>query len=465
MALKTKTKRFIFSLLLSLALITPFSQTKALTTVPPNILYEGRLLNSAGTPITTPHTFRFSLWRSSDFVVGDINGAMGTINTLAPNFAGWQEVQTITPNANGTFSIPLGTIIPLPQLDSTVHKYLQVEVKVQGAMNTSYEIMDPTGDLTIDTNDRSMIASNAFSTNADFLDNAEIGTSLGDIATLGAGGIWDINLIPGGTNADTFILDNDDSLAPGGNLILQFGNTLAEQLFFDTANDWFEFTNDLNMGGYEIKDLSLEKLPAAPGSPVQGQIYYNTGDNNTYVWNGVSWDNLTTTSVSWATIPTRVKNQSFDAEYADAVSKPDGTNNRGTLVSDFIDNGGANKYNYYEFTTTRPTLQDIDLIINYKLPLDFVSFTATPIFITYQTSDGNVLNNKLDFDLYDTAGNLTTLAGNTNLSNAAFTTSTITIGGAPTFTAGQNIQIIVKLSSLTGGFARLSNLTLEYNGK
>ena len=48
---------------------------------------------------------------------------------------------------------------------------------------------------------------------------------------------------------------------------------------------------DLNQN--EIQNFRIQQLASAPGTPVTGQIYYNTGDNKVYVWNGASWDDIT----------------------------------------------------------------------------------------------------------------------------------------------------------------------------
>jgi cysteine-rich repeat protein len=448
--------RALMSILLLFAFgLNSASTTLAATTTPQTFVYEGKLLNPWNVPITSAQTFRFSLWSSDDRVAGDVDGT-GAINLAAATYGGWQEEQTITPNVDGTFSFDLGKINPLPNMNIALHKFLMVEIKTNGAPNTSYELMDPTGDNGADTDDRQTIGSSPFTNNADFIDNAELGTGAGDIATLDTGGIWNINLIPGGTNADTFVIDNDNTVGAGGSIELQFGQTLAATLKYDVTNSWFEFNRDVNLAQNELKNAAIDNQPIAPATPVTGQIYYNTTDNNTYIWNGTSWDLVAGTSV---------KEIVFNTDYADATPTPDGTLNRGTLYAQFEDLGGAAKRTFYEFVTKELALQDIDVAISYQLPLDFVSFTATPIRVTYMTTDGNIANAKVDTNMYDTAGTPVNLAGASNLANGSWTVANVTISGSPTFTAGQTITLRLKLSAKTPNFARVSSVVLQYNGR
>ncbi len=215
-------------------------------TTPSYLLYEGRILDGSANPITTAVVMRFSLWKSTDWISSDTTGG-GAINTGATQYGGWYEFQTVTPTTNGIVSVQLGASTALPSIDFTQHKYVQVEVKAVGAPDTSYALLDPTGDAGADATDRKFIGSVAYAKNAETLQNRTPGTASGNVLLLGPGGQIGIAQMGSGTNAVNFQINAGNA---AGDTTLTFGNILLQEtLKFSASNSRFEFSDDVYVGG------------------------------------------------------------------------------------------------------------------------------------------------------------------------------------------------------------------------
>jgi hypothetical protein len=401
------------------------------TTAPYTLSYSAKLTSSTGTPVTTPQSVRFSLWTNSDSVPADYLPG-GTIDPLAPGFTGWEETHTVTPDSAGIFHVRLGTISTLPNFSASTEGFLEVDVKASLLPDTSYEVLDPDGDTT-NVTDRFPLDSSAYAINADTVDNRDAGTAPGNLVFLDAFGLLPTSIIPGGTDADAFILDANDTVVAPGTIKLQFGNTLNKILEYDIANSWFNFNDNVNITG---------------NLTVTGTI------------NGVTVDSTTVGPYN--------QTLAYEPEYKDMVIQGDGFDNLGKMEVFFVDADGVpgnSNYNYYKWTTNNAALQDMDLVMRVKLPEGFTGFQATPIEFTYRTEDGIPANNSLDVSLEDTTGTPVALTGASSLVSASFTTTSITFGGLPTFLPGQTITIKVKLSALAGGAAYANSLKLNYTGR
>jgi hypothetical protein len=187
-------------------------------------------------------------------------------------------------------------------------------------------------------------------------------------------------------NANLTILDFDDT---GGDITLQFGSTLGEQLFWDNANSRFVFTDDLEVRGEILSnspDFTLDSdnvgaganvnVIANQGSDLDGILRYNATTNQ--------WE-LSNNGGPFSAIQTA---GSTDADTLDGLDSAQ------FLRSDTSDNFTSGTLTFDAATTL-----DVDGTFN--------ASGATNINLPF------VDNNTLILDNDNTGGNVTLQFGNT----------------------------------------------------
>lgn len=429
------------ALLASSAVLASAPPPLSNSTAPYKLTYTAKLTDASFAPITTAQSIRFSLWTDADWDAADVDG-LGNINTLAPGYAGWTETQTVTPNADGIFTVEIGAATPLPNFTSATHIYLEVDVKPSASPNTAFEVLDPNGN-TADTNDRKPFNSSPYAVNADTVDNHDAGNSPNNLPILDGAGKLIYGVLPDAVNADTFTLDVDNNAA--SNIItLQFGGAIAEFLRWNNPASRFEFSDDVQIDG----DLTFTGTANITGAIIDGTLN-------------------TLTNIPNSALAPYNKIIRLAPEYDGSDLVGDGADNNGRMVMEHEDLGGLDKRNYYQWTTGKSTAQDLDIVIKYQLPTDFVAFTGTPITLAIQTQDGIAANNSIDLTMYDSTGAAVALSGATALTSASvWTDQSITFAGAPTLTPGTFVVFHIKTTSLNGGkYARVGDLILNYTGR
>ena len=443
----------------------------AATSVPEKFIYEARLLNAAGSaPKTTTHTFRFSLWAVSGVAAGDLSG--GLIDILAPNYSDWQEVQSVIPNNDGFFSLELGVVTPLPDPNYLRHLYLQVEVKENGQPDTSFEVLDRAP--SDPASDRSPIGSVPYAMNADTLDDADIGVNDGDLVVLGVGDVFLTAVIPGGTDQDAFVIDADDS-----NLVsigLQFGATLGKILSWENGPGYFNFNDDVNIQGDltitgTVDGVDISTLASNVNLHLDGGAskhdaseidveaidghYYSVGDVETAI------DDLDEKLFTMGAGASTNQKLIMPSIYEGVSYKADGIDNIGRL---FFDSDIVANRNYYVWTSTRPTLQDYDVIVQVPLPIDFTGWNGVaPWTFNYHSTNGANTENKADIYIYDTNGALVTLTGSSSgLASTSWAQTSLGYAGSPTFTAGETFMLVIKMSSQQSEEMHVGEIVLDY---
>lgn len=493
---------------------------RAATTAPTTYIYNGRLLDSSSQAITTAHSIRFSYWKSVDFVSSDLTGA-GAIDTSATNYAGWQEVHTVTPNSQGYFSVTLGSVSAMPSFatmstQTMLSLYLQVEVKASADADTAYELLDV--DSTDTGIDRSGVLSVPFAQNADMIDQREIGTGSGNIAILGSGGVLPTSTTPSGTNASSFTLDADNSEA--SSIALTFGADLEKKLTYDITNGTFRFNDDLEVQGNLtvtglINGMNISTLQSSTGALKA----FSGGGLNLNVSNGSYRLNNVLTNYAGGSIALPASSTSlvyfgsgglsygssypsdesfipvadvttsigailsildrralssdsrehqraitFSPSYDKAAYQGDGADNIGQLS---VSHDNITLKNFYVWTSTKTALQDYDVILRVPVPENFVRWQAdastNPLSFQYRSTSAATTDNKLDIQVYDTAGVPVSLSGSvSNLAGTAWATTEAEFTGSPTWTAGEDMLIRLKVSAKSDFQMHLGNIKLQF---
>lgn len=139
----------------------------------------------------------------------------------------------------------------------------------------------------------------------------------------------------------------------------------------------------------------------------------------------------------------------------------DGSSNVGQLS---VSHSGATLKNFYQWTSTRSTLQDYAILLRVPLSADFVRWgTVYPLSLLYRTSSNDAASNVLGLSVFDSAGAEVALTGSgtTGLQSADWVNASWGFGGNPTWTAGGEMLIKVTLAAKDDASVQIGPLTIR----
>lgn len=245
-----------------------------------------------------------------------------------------------------------------------------------------------------------------------------------------------------GTTSNTFTFNND--LGDNGNVTLVAGQQSGSngKLRYNGVSKQWEVSND---------GLTFSAIGDVSGS-------------QTLINKTIDGEDNTLTNIDFSSLKTRSKTQSFTASYAGATLAPDGSDNKGIMETLY---DAVAKRTYYAWSTSQGTIQDYDIVLNWRLPKDFVSFDTTPITFQYRTTSTNVADSFVSIEVLNSLGVAQALFLNTAPTPIvnAWEVKEATFAGLPTFTAGDLITIKVKLAAKGGQRAEIGGIDLNYIGK
>ena len=145
-------------------------------------------------------------------------------------------------------------------------------------------------------------------------------------------------------------------------------------------------------------------------------------------------------------------------EYAGAVISPDGSNNVGSLTSDF---DSTNNRNYYSWTNSTGSLNDYDIVVRTAIPSEYASGFGTFRLLVHAGSTISS-NNNIQVTVKDASG--TTCANNVSVlpgSAGTWVEQSVALSGC-TFAANNIVTIIIKLSSQSNNAVRIGEMSYQY---
>ncbi|MFZ1721600.1 MAG: hypothetical protein WAU07_03790 [Microgenomates group bacterium] len=161
-------------------------------------------------------------------------------------------------------------------------------------------------------------------------------------------------------------------------------------------------------------------------------------------------------------------------EYSGAVVTGDGSNNSGTLTSDFCEQGASadipntntticntsgDIHNYYHWTTTQGTAQDYDIWVRWRVPENFAAWDTNPVQVYAKRTDAT--NNAVTVYVHDTGGTLNN-AGGTQAAGTSWTQTAVALTGG-TWTPGSYVTFRIVLTADTGGDSvQVGEINLNY---
>lgn len=398
----------------------------AVTTVPTKMNFQGRLTDSNGN-IKADGLYNMKL-------------RLFTVDSGGTDV--WNETRETTNRVqvtNGLFSIRLGDVTPIPAgLFASGSLYLEVELPTPASAtcSTASCASFTEGAMT----PRSLLSTSAYAYNAETLD----GLDSAALAQLGA--------------SNTFTADNLVKTTSTTAFRIQDG-TGAELLSADTSGNMV-----VKIGNPGTSTLSNVRL-------MTSNAEFTTTVRVGNATNGVEFSATAEPLFRGSARPTRTI--TLAPEFAGATFRGDGSDNNGSLSSDFCSasawlninttacaNSGE-EHNFYEWTTTQGTAQDYDLYVHYQIPSDYDTGSMTNLTHAAQgtnSSQESTLTMYKDGTQCSTTGDVVTSTG--------WLTGTVASPlGSCTIAAGNKVVFKIHVSATQNQTVRAGEITFTYRSK
>lgn len=405
-----------------------FTSVNAAQTIPYKMNFQGKLADAAGVPLASgTYNMKFRIYDAS------------TGGTLQ-----WSEQRAVSAGtgvavtAGGLFSVQLGDVASLPVgIFTNQNLYFEIELPTPATATCSAANCESytEGAMT----PRNKLGSSAYAFNSDTLDGYD--SSYFAVATGGSGYIQNtgtpqtasFNITGSGTIGSTLTVGGATQVKVTSTTALQVQNaSSAPLLTVDTS------ASQVVVGGL-TNGVSLS---------TSGLQYYGTARPNQKV--------------------------TLSAEYPGATFTADGSNNQGSLSSDFCSGrlsintsvcSATVTHNYYQWTTSQSSAQDYDVYVRYQLPSNYDSGSLSNLSIwgwgTSTATEQVILSMYVDSitPACSTSANAVSAAG-------AWAQATVASPlGSCAPVAGDMVTFKVHLQAGQNNFARAGGISFGYRSK
>jgi hypothetical protein len=243
-------------------------------------------------------------------------------------------------------------------------------------------------------------------------------------------------------------------------------------------------TSDFSVGGANntFTGTNLFKLSSASAVSIQDNggaslFAANTSTMQVVVGSASNGIVLSANGIQLAGTARSSRVVTLSPEYAGAAFRGDGTNNTGSLSSDFCANTASltldtsacstsgSIYNYYQWTTTQATAQDYDIYVRYIMPSNYDAGSMSDLRLAAQSS---VSGQPISLAMYDSTGVLcTTVNGFTDAAVPNWAQGTVTspIGGCAAIAADSTVTFKVRVTATNNSITRVGDISFKYKGK
>ncbi|PID70363.1 hypothetical protein CSB37_03185 [bacterium DOLZORAL124_38_8] len=250
----------------------------------------------------------------------------------------------------------------------------------------------------------------------------------------------------------------NDNLTVGGTSTLQGATEVQSTLDVTGATNLkstlsldgnFTINNDSQIINLRAENKSFDAAPDCADASDLGRIFYDTTSDellycsqsgSTFGWSSTSGDAVNATAT-------------YYAEFANFSVSADGSNNIGTMVSEYDD---TENRSFYKWSTRKTTANDYDVVLQWQVPMDFKSFQTNSLQVDHKEGGSNA---SFAISVEDSLGNnLKTVA----VSNSdEWMTESVDLTSAAV-SAGDTLTFKFKMTAQKTEDSFLSNVKLNY---